>query len=103
MQVLAVEDEQALLKELTTELAQVFPDAEINGFQEPLDAESWASELAHKKIKLDYVFLDIRMRGMNGIELARRLKVLHPGTILIFCTFRQPIRQPINLRFERSI
>ena len=86
MHVLAVEDEQALLKELTTELAQVFPDAEIHGFQEPLDAENWASELAQKGIKLDYVFLDIRMRGMNGIELARRLKVLHPGTILIFCT-----------------
>ena len=26
------------------------------------------------------------MRNMSGIELARRLKVLHPETILIFCT-----------------
>ena len=86
MYVLAVDDERIMLKELTLELAQVFPDADIQGFQEPLEAEKWASELAQKGKSLDYAFLDIRMRGMNGIELARRLKQLHPGTVLIFCT-----------------
>ncbi len=86
MYVLAVDDEQIMLKELTAELGQVFPDAEIRGFQEPQDAERWASDLAQEGQKLDYAFLDIRMRGMSGIELARRLKVLHPGTVLIFCT-----------------
>ena len=86
MYVLAVDDEQIMLKELTAELGQVFPDAEIRGFQEPQDAERWASDLAQESQKLDYAFLDIRMRGMSGIELARRLKVLHPGTVLVFCT-----------------
>ena len=86
MYVLAVDDEQIMLKELTAELGQVFPDAEIRGFQEPQDAERWASDLAQEGQKLDYAFLDIRMRGMSGIELARRLKLVHPGTVLIFCT-----------------
>ena len=86
MYVLAVEDEQILLKELTTELEQVFPNAEIRAFQDPQTAESWASELAQEGQFLSYAFMDIRMRGMNGIELARRLKLLHPGTVLIFCT-----------------
>jgi two-component SAPR family response regulator len=75
-----------MLKELTTELGHVFPDDEIQGFQAPMDAEHWATELAREGKKLSYAFMDIRMRGMNGIELARRLKLLHPGTVLIFCT-----------------
>ena len=86
MYVLAIDDERIMLKELTRELGQVFPNAEIHGFQEPKEAEKWAAELAQAGKTLDYAFMDIRMRGMNGIELARRIKLLHPGTILIFCT-----------------
>ena len=86
MYVLAVDDERIMLKELTIELGQVFPYADIQGFQEPLEAEQWASELAQEGKSLDYAFLDIRMREISGIELARRLKQLHPATVLIFCT-----------------
>lgn len=86
MYILVVDDERIMLKELITELGKVFPNSEIQGFQEPLEAEHWAAELAQEGKKLDYAFLDIRMRGMNGIELARRLKILHPATALIFCT-----------------
>lgn len=86
MFVLAVDDEQIMLKELTAELSRVFPNAEIRGFQEPQDALGWASELAQEGKSLSYAFLDIRMRSISGIELARQLKLLHPGTVLIFCT-----------------
>ena len=86
MYVLAIDDERIMLKELMTELDQVFPDAEIHGFQKPLEAERWATELAQGGKKLAYAFLDIRMPEMTGLELARRLKVLHPDVILIFCT-----------------
>lgn len=86
MIILAVDDERIMLKELTTELRQVFPNAEIQGFQDPLQAEQWATELAREGRKIDYAFLDIQMWEMTGLELARRLKLLHPGTILIFCT-----------------
>ena len=86
MYVLAVDDERIMLKELTIELGQVFPNADIQGFQDPMETEQWASDLAQEGKSLDYAFLDIRMRGMSGIELARRLKKLHPGTVLIFCT-----------------
>ena len=86
MYILAVDDERIMLKELTTELAQVFPNAEIQGFHGPQEAEQWAMDLAQDGKKLNYAFLDIRMQGMNGLELARRLKLLHPGVVLIFCT-----------------
>ena len=86
MIILAVDDERIMLKELTTELRQVFPDSEIQGFQDSLKAEQWAIELAREGQKIDYAFLDIQMREMSGLELARRLKLLHPGMILVFCT-----------------
>lgn len=86
MIILAVDDERIMLKELTAELRQVFPDAEIQGFQDSLEAEAWAAEQARAGRKLDYAFLDIQMREMSGLALARRLKLLHPGMILIFCT-----------------
>lgn len=86
MYVLAVDDERIMLKELTIELGQVFPNADIQGFQDPMEAEQWASDMTQEGKSLDYAFLDIKMRGMSGIELARRLKKLHPGTVLIFCT-----------------
>ena len=86
MYVLAVDDERIMLKELTTELEQVFPCANIQGFLNPEEAERWAVQLAQDWKTLSYAFLDIRMRGMSGIELARRLKILHPATVLIFCT-----------------
>lgn len=86
MYVLAVDDERIMLKELTKELGRVFANADIQGFQNPLEAERWASELAQEGETLTYAFLDIRMREMSGLELARRLKLLHPGVILIFCT-----------------
>ena len=86
MYVLAVEDEPIMLKELTAELSQVFPNAEIRAFQEPQAAQQWAAELAQGEKALSYAFLDIRMRGMNGLELAGRLKMLHPDMVLIFCT-----------------
>ena len=86
MYILAVDDERMMLKELTMELHQVFPDAQIQGFQDPVAAQRWAAQLAQEGISLDYAFLDIRMREMNGLELARRLKLLHPKTVLIFCT-----------------
>lgn len=86
MYILAVDDERIMLKELTTELHQVFPDAQVQGFQDPVAAQRWASQLAQEGKSLDYAFLDIRMREMNGLELARHLKLLHPKTVLIFCT-----------------
>ena len=86
MYILAIDDERIMLKELITEIGKVFPEAEIHGFQEPQEAEQWAAELAQEGKKLDYTFLDIRMGQMNGIALAKRLKQLHPGAVLIFCT-----------------
>lgn len=86
MNILAVDDERIMLNELTTELSKVFPDTHIQGEMSPFSAAQWVEELAVKGEKLDYAFLDIRMSGMSGLELARRIKTVFPNTVLIFCT-----------------
>ena len=35
---------------------------------------------------MDYAFLDIKLRGMTGIELAKLIKESFPGTKILFCT-----------------
>ena len=35
---------------------------------------------------MDYAFLDIKLRGMTGIELAKLIKESFPETKILFCT-----------------
>lgn len=86
MYILAADDEQGALDELVYALEKVFPKAVIHVETKPLDALRWSEELTNKGEKLDYAFLDIRMGGMDGLELARRLKILQPDTMLVFYT-----------------
>ena len=86
MYILALDDEQYALEALAQELELVFPNAEIREETKASLAIAWATSLAEKGEKLSYAFLDIQMRGLNGLEIARQLKVLHPGVILFFCT-----------------
>ena len=86
MYILALDDEQYALDSLVEELKLVFPKAEIQEETKASSAISRAKELADRGVELSYAFLDIQMRGMNGLEIARQLKVLHPGVILFFCT-----------------
>ena len=86
MHILAVDDERNMLDALVTELRKVFPKGQIHGETEPLAAAEWVRALAEENRVLEYAFLDICMSGMNGLELAKQIKALHPKVKLIFCT-----------------
>lgn len=86
MFILAVDDEPNMLDALVAELMEVFPKADIHGETEALAAAEWAACLKEENNTLEYAFLDIHMRGMDGLELARRIKTIHPDIKLIFCT-----------------
>lgn len=81
MRILAVDDEQSALHLLESAITEAAPDAELQSFQNP--NEAWESA---KDNPYDVAFLDIEMGGMNGIELGKLLKSVHPQTNLIFVT-----------------
>lgn len=85
MLILAVDDETLMLKALMDVLKQVFPDEayHIVGFE---DTEEVLNFLQTYEGSFPYAFLDIRLRGMLGIELAKEIKEIHPETRIIFCS-----------------
>lgn len=74
-----------MLWALTDSLEKVFDKTDtIKGFEEAEDALGYVKSLGD--IPLDYAFLDIRLRGGNGINLAKEIKKIKPRTKILFCT-----------------
>ncbi|MGN0515936.1 response regulator [Eubacterium sp.] len=86
MNILAIDDEKLALDTLSDELKAVFPMAQIHCFQKPSEALSFAKGVKESSQEISYAFLDIEMGGMNGLELAKELKMIYPNLILFFCT-----------------
>ncbi len=85
MNILALDDEELMLWALTDSLEKVFDKNDIiKGFEESEDAIGYVKSLGNKP--LDYAFLDIRLRGGNGIDVAKEIKKLKPKTKILFCT-----------------
>lgn len=81
MKILAVDDEAIALDGLVSCIEKAEPDAEVRGFRSGLQALDFVG-----KNPCDVAFLDIEMRELDGIELARRLKRENPKINLIFAT-----------------
>ena len=86
MHILALDDELLALESIAQELAVVFPQAKIRQETKPSSAIFWAAALAEQGESLSFAFLDIQLRGMNGLEVAKQLKTLHPQVAVVFCT-----------------
>ncbi|MGN0341707.1 MAG: response regulator [Roseburia sp.] len=81
MTIIAVDDEKIALEGLVNTISQVSPEAEVHGFRDAKSALEFAG--AHS---CDVAFLDIEMRVLNGMELARRLKLENPLINIVFAT-----------------
>lgn len=81
MIVIAVDDERFALENLTESIQRAAPNAQIHRFRYPEEALDFA-----KENHVDVAFLDVEMIGMNGVELAERLKLYHPDINIIFST-----------------
>ena len=78
MFILAVDDEQNMLDKLLNELVEVFPQVNIHGETKALAAVEWVKSMKESNNVLEYAFLDIHMRGMNGLELTKHIKTISP-------------------------
>ena len=81
MRILCVDDEKLALQMLEQAIKNAKPDAEVLAFkyQDELIAEA-------EENGCDIAFLDIHMRGMNGVEVAKQLKRINPKMNIIFVT-----------------
>lgn len=81
MNILFVDDERPALDKLERLLAAVAPRAERHGFQKAREAMEFAEKNA-----VDVALLDVNMRIMDGVTMAKRLEELYPRVNIIFCT-----------------
>ena len=81
MKILCLDDEKLALQMLQISVRKAKPDAEVLAFT---DQEELLDEAG--KNGCDVAFLDIRMRGMKGVEVARKLKEINPKMNIIFVT-----------------
>lgn len=81
MNIIAVDDEKLALETLMDSILKVMPGRTVHGFRKPEEALDFAREN-----RCDIAFLDIKMRGMTGLELARQLKDIQGDINIIFVT-----------------
>ncbi|MGM9643581.1 MAG: response regulator [Eubacteriales bacterium] len=81
MNIIAVDDEKLALETLMDSILKVMPGRAVHGFRKPEEALEFAREN-----RCDIAFLDIKMRGMTGLELARQLKDIQGDINIIFVT-----------------
>ena len=81
MKIIAVDDEKIALQGLLSSIQKAAPNAELYGFRYAGEA------IAHmEKNPCDVAFLDIEMKGINGVEVAEKLKAINPNINIIFAT-----------------
>lgn len=81
MKVISVDDEQIILDDFVQLLESMDEVSEVHGFTDCDKALNYIFEN-----EVDVAFFDIRMRGMDGITLAKKAKVLRPSINVIFLT-----------------
>ena len=83
MLIFAIDDETAALEELHGAIAQAEPNAEIMDFE---TAGTALAAIREQGKKPDVVFSDIRLPGMDGLNLAVQIKNEVPYAKIIFVT-----------------
>ena len=78
---IAVDDETAILKSLVKAISASPDIDDVTAFSVCSKTLEWVADNT-----VDVAFLDINMRGMNGLVLAEKILELQPDCRIIFCT-----------------
>ena len=78
---IAIDDEQLMLYALEKAIKASADIDNVAGFSNCDEALDWIEINTP-----DVAFLDINMRGINGIALAEKITALHPDCKIVFCT-----------------
>lgn len=81
MRVIVVDDEKLALRQFQFEIDGISWVNLSGAFSDPVEALEY-----FKYHPVEAAFLDIEMPGMNGLELAEKLREISPGLVIIFIT-----------------
>ena len=81
MRVICVDDEQSVLDNFEIRVSNFTQIQSLHLFTDAKEALEWV-----KKNPVDVAFLDIEMGGINGVDLARRLKEIDRDIRIFFVT-----------------
>ena len=81
MNILVVDDEDIICSGMVKMVQSIRPTSTVTGFTEAAEAIEYL-----RCFPCDVVFLDIQMQGINGLELARTIKLLQPKCNIVFVT-----------------
>lgn len=81
MKIVCVDDHPIILRGLSQSIRQLLPDASISTFGRAEDAFGFAKENG-----CDVLISEIELVGVNGITLAKKMKMLNPKLNIIFLT-----------------
>lgn len=81
MEILAVDDEKIALEGLVRCIKETEQDADVHDFKKASEALEFYESNA-----CEIVFLDIKMRNIDGVELAKKMKCINPKVNIIFTT-----------------
>ncbi len=95
---------RTMLIEDNSPFRTVFKEGLKSRFPSMAITEAGGSEEALKEIGAlppQLIFMDIRLPGENGLELARRIKTDHPDiTIVIFTSYNYPEYREAAIRYR---
>lgn len=81
MNILAADDEELMLEALMDAIQKSVPEGVVHGFSRIASLLEFAQNTS-----CEIAFLDIQMRGMNGLEVAKKLKEINPKINIVFVT-----------------
>jgi two-component system, NarL family, invasion response regulator UvrY len=92
-------DDQSIFRGIAREVIDATP-----GFESIGEATSGEEALeAVARLAPQLVLLDVRMPGIDGIEVARRLSATHPDTLLVLISIEDSIDIPSAAQLGDSV
>jgi len=92
-------DDQAVFRAIAREVIDATP-----GFESVGEVANGHEALAAvARLNPQLVLLDVRMPGMDGVEVARRLRATHPDTMVVLVSIEEAVDLPSATLLSQTV
>jgi DNA-binding NarL/FixJ family response regulator len=92
-------DDHALFRSVARDVVDATPGFETVG--EAVDGEQALTEVA--RLAPDLVLLDVRMPGLDGVDVALRLRRSHPAALIVLMSVDEATDLPTAARLDDGV